>query len=77
MSVFAVEIQTDAWLLQNVTAEEVPKKPDEFNMFFRSLLKLGDTYSGDDTKRLFDKRCEIALWSQTDYRSWFKEEILS
>ena len=77
MPVFAVEIQTDAWLLHVVTAEETPKKPDEFNMFFLGPLRLGDTYSIDDTKRLFDNLCDIALWGQNEYRLWFEKEILS
>lgn len=54
MPVFAVEIQTDAWLPYAVTAEEVTKRSDEFNMLFLSPLKLGDAYSIDDTKILGD-----------------------
>jgi len=77
MPVFAVEIQTDAWLLYVVTAKETPKKLDEFNMFFLGLLRLGDTYSIDNTKRLFDNLYNIALWGQNEYRLWFKKEILS
>lgn len=60
-----------------MTAEETLKKPDEFNMFFLGPLRLGDTYSIDDIKRLFDNLCDIALWGQNEYRLWFKKEILS
>ncbi|OCK98444.1 uncharacterized protein K441DRAFT_322362 [Cenococcum geophilum 1.58] len=77
MPVFAVEIQTDAWLLHVVTAEEILKKPDEFNMFFLGPLRLGDTYSIDDIKRLFNNLCDITLWGQNEYRLWFEKEILS
>ncbi|XTI87945.1 hypothetical protein V2W45_1520405 [Cenococcum geophilum] len=49
-------------LLYIVTAEEILKKLDEFNMFFLGLLRLGDTYSIDDIKRLFDNLYDITLW---------------
>jgi hypothetical protein len=44
-----------------MTAEEILKKPDKFNMFFLEPLRLGDTYSIDDTKRLFNNLYNITL----------------
>jgi hypothetical protein len=61
MPIFVVEIQTNAWLLHVVTAKETLKKPNEFNMFFLGPLRLGDTYSIDDIKRLFDNLYNITL----------------
>jgi len=62
MPIFIVEIQTNAWLLYIITAKEILKKPDEFNMFFLGPLRLGDTYSIDNIKRIFNNLCDIALW---------------
>ncbi|RMZ66525.1 hypothetical protein GMOD_00001867 [Pyrenophora seminiperda CCB06] len=76
MPVFAVEIQTDAWLLHLVTAEEVPENPDEFTMFFLGPLHLGNTYTMEDTKRLFHNLCDVARWGHEEYRLWVEEEII-
>jgi len=51
-----------------VIAKEIPKKPDEFNIFFLGLLRLGDTYSIDNIKRLFNNLYNITLWGQNEYR---------
>ncbi|XTI91504.1 hypothetical protein V2W45_1417070, partial [Cenococcum geophilum] len=59
---FTVEIQTDAWLLHIVTAKEILKKLDKFNIFFLGPLRLGDTYSIDNIKRLFNNLYNITLW---------------
>ena len=74
--VFAVKIQTNTQLLHIVTAKEILKKPDKFNMFFLGPLRLRNTYSINNTKRLFNNLYNITLWGQNKYKLWFKKEIL-
>lgn len=93
--VFAIEIESDAWLLYAVIAQlkppksyklskhlekeddEVDASEQDFDMFFFGPMRLGDTYSMDDTKRLVENLCDITLWGQTEFRKWWEETILA
>ncbi|KAI9764630.1 MAG: hypothetical protein M1840_008127 [Geoglossum simile] len=90
--VFAIEIEADAWLLYVVTAQLNPLKSSknatkendkvdatdqDFEIFFFGPMKLGDTYSMDDTKRLVENLCDISLWGQTEFKKWWEETVLA
>lgn len=91
--VFAIEIETDAWLLYVVNAQLMqpkPRKPSnvgkqegevnateqDFKMCFFGPIRLGSTYSLDDTKRLVENLCDIFQWGQTEFKEWWQETIL-
>lgn len=50
---------------KNVAKEndEVDATDQDFEMFFFGPMRLGDTYSMDDTRRLVENLCDISLWS--------------
>lgn len=49
----------------------------DFEMFFFGPMRLGDTYSIDDTKRLVENLCDICLWGQTEFKRWWEETVLA
>lgn len=48
-----------------------------FEMFFFGPMRLGDTYSMDDTKRLVENLCDICLWGQTEFRAWWEQTVVA
>ncbi|KAH0552947.1 hypothetical protein GP486_006857 [Trichoglossum hirsutum] len=64
---------------KNVTKEnyEIDTTDQDFEMFFFGPMRLGDTYSMDDTKRLVENLCDISLWGQTEFKKWWEETILA
>jgi hypothetical protein len=91
--VFAIEIEADAWLLYVVAAQlkppktysvsEAASKRDEngpeqaFEMLFFGPMRLGDTCSMEDTKRLVENLYDIYLWGQTEFGSWWEQTVLA
>lgn len=77
MPVLAMEIEQDSWLLQIVVAEVRKKSPGGFIVHFLGPIRVGDTFSKPNTKKLFDNLCAIALWGQEHFRQWVEEKILA
>jgi hypothetical protein len=77
MPVLAVEIEQDSWLLHIVVAEVRKKSPGGFILHFFGPTRVGDTFSGPSTRKLFNNLCHIALWGQEHFRPWVEEKILA
>jgi hypothetical protein len=64
---------------KSVTKEndKVDATDQDFEMFFFGPMRLGDTYSMDDTKWLVENLCDISLWGQTEFKKWWEETVLA
>lgn len=56
--------------------DEVDATVQDFEMFFFGPMRLGDTYSMNDMKRLVENLCDIVLWGQTEFRKWWEGTVL-
>lgn len=77
MPVLAVEIEQDSWLLHVVAAEVRKRSPGGFILHFFGPVRIGDTFSESNTRKLFSNLCGIALWGQVHFRQWVEKEILT
>ena len=77
MPVLAVEIEQDSWLLHVVAAEVRKRSPGGFILHFFGPVRMGDTFSESNARKLFSNLCDIALWGQVYFRQWVEKEILT
>ena len=66
-------------LSKKITKEDdgVNATEQAFEMFFFGPVKLGDTYSMDDLKRLVENLCDISLWGQTEFKEWWEKTVVA
>lgn len=73
----AIGIKQDSWLLYVVTAEVCKRSPGGFILHFFGPIRMGDTFSKSNARKLFSNLCDIALWGQAYFQQWVEEKILT